>query len=747
MTRAVARIGALLLALPLALAPAVAPAAAPATGAPRTGVAAAPAAPAPLQVRIDVLTPLLPEPGGTLTVKGTVANAGAEPVDAVQVRLRLSPGPLTGRSQIAGVVNATSDEIGERVPGTREPVTDRLAPGATTPFTINVPVDDLGLGRDGVYVVGVEAVGDDETGASVRLGLTRTFLPWVPDPEAVEPSRLVTLWPVTAPPAVDDEGVLLDEDLPRSVAVGGRLRTALDVGARFGSTVSWIADPALLEAVADMSDGYRVRAPGGEVTPGEDPESAAAWLAAARSTLAGADLLAMPYADPDAVALVRGRLDRDVLRATTTAAESTGLVLGRTVPGVLAWPAGLTVDEPTLSVLRDAGVRGVLLSDEALPADPPTSFTPTGSAALPAVGGATRAVVADTGMSAAYRMPGTSPSEVVLARQRLAAELTMAALELPGTPRTFVAAPAVRWSPAPALAAALLETSRSLPWIRPAPLSGLLTAPPSDVPRAGPRYGDAARAAELPESYVSRLAASERGLRALGEIAVDPEPLTAAPAAALQRAGSSAWREDPATGARLLGLTAAGIGADVGRVRIVSRGTVSFSGGSGVVPVTIANDLDGRVVVGLRVTGDPAVRVAAEPVAPVTIEPGRKASVDVRLRVSGTGPVPVTLQLTTPDGTPFGLPATIEVGSTASAQAAAWVVGGAFALLLALVAVNTVRRIRVARAGPPDDPDDTDTTGDPDDPDGSGPGPAPGIRLLPGRGSTSPPTDGGSMAP
>ena len=129
-----------------------------------------------------------------------------------------------------------------------------------------------------------------------------------------------------------------------------------------------------------------------------------------------------------------------------------------------------------------------------------------------------------------------------------------------------------------------------------------------------------------------------------------------------------------------------------------ASGSVSLPGETGTIPVTIANDLDVPVTVGLRVTGEPAVRLDAPPVAPVTIAPGRKASVEVTARVAGSGSVTAVLQLTTPSGEDYGPPARIEVGSAAYARAAAWVVGAAFALLLALVAVNTVRRVRVARA-------------------------------------------------
>ena len=43
------------------------------------------------------------------------------------------------------------------------------------------------------------------------------MLTWLPDPERTPVTGLVVLWPLTATPAVDAEGVLLDDRLARDV--------------------------------------------------------------------------------------------------------------------------------------------------------------------------------------------------------------------------------------------------------------------------------------------------------------------------------------------------------------------------------------------------------------------------------------------------------------------------------------------------------------------------------------------------
>jgi hypothetical protein len=295
-------------------------------------------------------------------------------------------------------------------------------------------------------------------------------------------------------------------------------------------------------------------------------------------------------------------------------------------------------------------------------------------------------------------MPQTSAAQVVAARQRFVAELAMITLELPATSRTVVAAPPVQWAPSAAFARTVVTTMPTLRWARPVRLSQLLAAEPSVVTRTLAEYPDAARRAELPADFVGRLARTEQAAATLGEITGQTTDSSVALVAALQRTGSSAWRRQARTGSLLLARTTATVTDATSKVAIVSRGSVSLPGETGIIPVTVANDLDVPVTVGLQVTGEPAVRLSTEPVAPITIAPQRKASIEVRARVAGSGPVTAVLQLTTAAGAPYGEPQRLEVGSAAYARAAAWVVGAAFALLLVLVGVNAVRRVRVARA-------------------------------------------------
>jgi hypothetical protein len=652
-----------------------------------------------LAVRIDQLLPVSPRPTDTLTVTGTVANRSDVPQSSIAVRLRLSPTPLAGRSDIARVVSGDDTRTGDRVPNTRAGIAAVLAPGQAAPFTITVAMSALSLGRAGVYVVGVEALGAPDGGTVEARGLVRTFLPWIPDPAAVTPGGVVLLWPLTEAPAVDAEGVLLTDGMERAVAAAGRLRILVNAGSAAPGVVSWLVDPTTLETLTAMSSGYRIVSDG-QVQAGspEGIADATSWLSAAKAATTNADVTALPYAVPDDVALVRGGLSRAVVRATTSAAAGATAALGRPVGATLAWPVDGLVTPEALAVLGDTGAGGVLVSDQQLAPEGTLDFTPTGSASLPSFTGRGRAVVGDAGLSAALVMPQRTRAQITAARQRFVAELAMVQLELPGTPRTVVAVPPVRWTPNAVYARELVGLLPELGWVKPTPLTTLLTSPPSTVPRTLGDYPAAAQQAELSPAYVARLRRAEAQAEALGTVVGPTDESTAGIAGALQRAGSLWWRSSRRTGEALLASTTARIAAASSKVRIVTRGSVNLPGESGVIPVTIANDLDVPVTVGLSVTGDPAIRLTAEPISPITISPGRKASVEVPARVAGSGPVTAVVQLTTTAGAPYGAPVRLQVGSAAYARAAAWVVAAAFGLLVLFVAVNGVRRIRAARA-------------------------------------------------
>lgn len=657
-----------------------------------------------VDVVVDRLAPLIPSSGQTLRVGGRLVNSSRDTLGDVRVRLLLSSVVITRREQIDSALQAGAEEPWDRsqdyvLDWSREVVADSLGAGAQASFSLSIPFDKLPLGADGVYVVGVEALAAGDQG-SQRVGLARTFLPWFPSPVGPVRSEMpyvnvAWMWPLTDQPARTANGALLDDRTPISMSPGGRLQQLVELGAERPSLVSWVVDPALLQTAAQIADGYLVEQDGTFIA-GDRAQQAAAWLDLVRSAVTAGSAQAMAYADIDATAALRADLPNDVVRAVTSASPIASQALERPIPGGLAWPADGHLDRQTANLLASAGNSTVVLVPNA--GDPlPTGSAPPqpGIATYGTPSGSMLAIIAEPRITATLAMPQRTASEVLSARQRFLAETGLLA-QLSSAPVTIVAAPAdVQWAPSRKFAAPALRATSEAPWIRPASLESLLALPRSAVVRP-----QAQRGGGLPDDYLERVRRATDRMGRLASVLQDPGPVTDAYAAALLRAQSTAWRDDLSVGERLIRSINSGLADETSKVRVLSSGDITFSGDTGKVPVTVVNETGQTVNVGLALLASPGTRLSAEPAAGIVIEPGRKVSVDITARVIGSDPLPVRVQLLTPEGERYGVAGTITVRSTAYARVASWVVVAAFIALAIFVVVGIVQRIRRARRGP-----------------------------------------------
>ena len=109
--------------------------------------------------------------------------------------------------------------------------------------------------------------------------------------------------------------------------------------------------------------------------------------------------------------------------------------------------------------------------------------------------------------------------------------------------------------------------------------------------------------------------------------------------------------------------------------------------------MTIANNLDRSVTIGVQLRGDPSARLKSKPLYEITIEPGKKVSVELEVTIVGGRTLSAGVQLLTPEGQKFGRVAQIELVSTAYARAAGWVIGAAFVAIVLFVVVGITRRV------------------------------------------------------
>lgn len=676
-------------------------------------VASAPAAQAADDSNVAIfltrVTPVVPQLDDTLRISGRIVNLSGETLDDVTVQLRTSSVPLAKRSEIAEIAEAdpspaSGDPDRVIIDASRVSVARTLGPGSQGQFSIAIPMRNLPLPQAGTYALGVEALGQiaGVDAFAQRQGMVRTFLPWFPYPDTVTPIDLVWLWPVADWPARSAGGVLLDDRTPIELAPGGRLDRIVEIGAASANAVSWVADPALLQTAQVMTEGYQVVS-GTSVVIGDGGENAAAWLAELRSGIDGSDLRVLPYADNDASAVRRADMPTDVVRAITMAEPYAIAALDAPVASTIYWAPFGRLDRRTSDLLASSGVRTVVLSSSALPLVDAAVPTSSGLTTISTSTGSLQAVVIDDTLSQTLTLPQTTRSEALLARQRFLAETALIAVGLPddSPSRTVVAAPAdIRWDPSPVLMNSLLRATASAPWLSRYSLTELLKEGPSATARERSGYGDRAREAEVTERYMTTVRRVQEQLATFTAVLEDPAPLTEQYANALLRAESAAWRSEPATGELLVDSVRIGLRNQIAQVRVLSEGTITLSGDSGRVPVTIANDLDRAVTVGVQLRSSPDLRLESEPLTGIRIEPGRLASVELDARVIGGRELAVRVQLLTPEGEDFGEPARITIASTAYARAAAWVVGIAFVAIVIFVVVGVTRRIHAAQKRP-----------------------------------------------
>jgi hypothetical protein len=668
-------------------------------GVPATAsLSAAPAADTPDPVRISLtrVSPSILTEQDNLIIAGSVANASFTEFGDVMVQLRMSNGPLANRAQLGRVTAGNPSWDGDVVTGSTVSVAAVLGVGGRAQFRIELPAGALPVSTAGAYSLGVEVIASDG-GNYDRRGMARTLLPWMPTSQQLSPTRLAWIWPLADSPSRDERGVLLGDRTQEEISPGGRLRNLVEIGAKNSTDVTWLADPALLQTVQAMTQGYLVDIDG-TVEPGTRSGQARTWITLlndATSQGARSTVWTLPYADVDAGGLHHNGLERDLVRAITTASPTASDALGHAPQGGLAWAPSGGFDPGTIDTLAGTGVRVVVMRDSALPATD-SAITPTGSAEFDTADGPLRAVLLDTGLRESLSMRQQTSTQILLARQRFLAELAFVAMEAPSIPRTLIAGPSSpRWEPSGALLRDLMRVIHTTSWIDPVPLNVVLTDAPSAIPRTVAPY--VGQSMELPKYYFDHIKQAQNTLTSLSTVLSDPTSLTEPALATLLRAESMAWRFHISDGEALINSVDSALNNTQNSIHVISRNDVILSGDTGSIPVTIANDLDQQVTVGLRLVGTPSARLDAETVTNIVIEAGKRASVVVPVRVVGSESVQVAVELLDGNDTQFGTSSAMQLKTTAYSRAARWFTVGAAILLALMVLFDIYRRVRHRR--------------------------------------------------
>jgi Family of unknown function (DUF6049) len=676
-----------------------------------TPAAAAQESPSPadepaVRASLTTVDPAAPEPGGTLTLGGSVENVGDEPLANVQAVLRFDENPLDNRTDVRRV--ATDREVAW---GQRDPVFfdaelggEELSPGETDDFTVSVLLDEIDLAEPGVYVIGVDIRatpienGDLVANERFTADTTRTVIPWLPGNDPLPQVPVTLLWPLAAQPSVLPDGTLLGDGLADQLGAGGSLSGL--VAAPGDAPVTWGVDPDLLATVGAMAQGYTVSSTDGTTTDGTGADDAAAWLESYTAATEGAQPLLVPFANPDIEALaaadsaMAAQTARDAFAATRTfIGDEAG-----SAPNEVAWPTGGAVGEDALAAYASANAATVLLSGKAV-----TPETDEVRARVRAGDSEMDAVITDGGLDTAIADAAGADDPAagaVAIRQSWLAETAMVALDAAGSgglddgtaadAAPLAATAPYGWQPDRAVAQALIGVWTETAWIVPTPLAAL--AVPESPTVVAPRSVDDTVPAPLPPDYVAAVTdLGERGAQYAALLA-EPNGVTSRLDTAVLRSASSSWRTDVAAGTAYTAAATATAASGLDQVSVQVPPSVTLSSSKGTFPLTVSNDLDQPVLVGLQLLPDNPDRMSVADVTDIRVEAGEKATVEVTAEAAVKGKVPMTVQLTDVDGSPLGASQRTIVNATDYGTIGWVVVGGAAAMLLAAAALRPRRR-------------------------------------------------------
>jgi hypothetical protein len=644
-------------------------------------------------VVLTQITPQVPTRADTLQISGYVSNTGETEVGPLTVHLERALSPFTERSTFDAFADGTQDHSTIAVEGSQVELNGTVGPGDLDPFRLRVPLASLHLSQRGSYAVKVVT-----DGGNVRAE-TRTFLPWVPKPREVTPTRVVLLWPLVDRPVRGQDGIFTDDRLASQLGPKGRLAGLVAAGA--GAPVSWVVDPDLIESVEAMSNGYRVRSADG-VAAGSGSEVAKSWLEVLRAGAAGKPVLALPYADADVGALARASRRTDIEAASSVAAETLERLLTDQKVTPLAWPSSGFADDATIAALSHAGYGLTVLSEDAVPPTSELNFTPTGVATVSTQDGTLDGLLADPVLSDVLAQDTRQPGAGTLMVQRLIAETAMITEERPNRQRTVLIAPPKRWSPQSELAHQLVTAYTNTPWIKPTAVDQLAATAP-DVERQQPAYPKEAQRTEISQRYVAAVARLARGVAAFSGVLTNSTDLMSSYRSALLRAESSAWANGrgrvSVAGARYLAALRRSFDGQQDKVRILSRGTVTLSSKSGTIPVTIANDLEQPVTVQLALRARVSSRLHVDNPPPFRVDAKSRETVEVKASAVANGIVIVDAVLTNPRGERIGPIAQFNVRATNFGRVGFFIIGGAIALLFISIVFRLGRR-HMRRAPP-----------------------------------------------
>lgn len=654
-----------------------------------------------LTVTIDRVNPAALLPGEPVQLSGEVTNFGDTRWRDVKVYLDVANSPTTTPAQLAAIQDS-SDVFGDRIVkiGLFEELGDVDA-GTGTRYRLKIPYGALGISAtSGVYRIGVSVVAGDRDGRADRA-YADTLMPLRPDADSrLTATRTVTLVPVTYPVIRHVDGDFVDEQLANAMLAGGQLRHLLDFADQApAGTLQLVADPALLQAVRDMSNGYTVTTIGqqngdaGSGRNGIGQEAATQWLADFDRAASRQQLLLAAWGLPDSSGFARAQMP-SVVEAAVTASKDYA-VAQRLLAPVVNWQLFGASTRRGLVVARSAGVDTQVVAEDNLVnlRSAPESPYPPSLVEVPTSQGSLTAVVYARTIAG---RPFDSHLRALDFRQSLMAEATVRALSDGPQSRQWVVAAPFGWDPGPGAGDVRLTNGYDFPTVAPIDLATATLNQPVAYP--GPIAPTAAQ-----PSVPSQLVTAVRRFQATGrtstELLTDKASAVVDFERRLASAGTSQWARRPKLQLALIRRASRLAAESLTKVTVTGPAFVALSSASGPFPLTVTNGLDVGVTVRVNVRpGNPALKVA--PIEPLRLEPGESVDINASMSADSSGVTQVRVRLATLTDRAVGPPSEFDVRATQIGVAIWIVIALGSAVVLVAAAFQIIRRIRTTGLRP-----------------------------------------------
>jgi len=674
----------------------------------------------PLEVTISSITPAVIPKSGPLRLTGTVTNVSDEVWTLINVQPVIGDVPFTTPAEVAAAAGSAPDTyFGNRIFDLRSlDKIEKLVPGQTAAYSLTIPHDLLTdpaivSGAEGVYPFGVHALGQNADGRDEPAdGRARTFLPLVTGHPRAVATALVA--PIRHDVTYARNGSLRGlRGWIQDLGPDGRLRNVLDFATGTPpDSVTWLIDPAVLDAVQRLADGNPSRDLGPTSTPpdeeGEETESpdadvvtpagdaggggtssessasleelrgwATEWLSRVKALAGSGRVLGLPYGDVDVSAASEvdpALLDR-AFELSASTFEDYGIIAHPAVapPSGYVAPDAIAALDPDVTILAADAILPRPVED---PLDERVAVTADNH----------RVDLYDSAAVKGGPGPGDELAELAV-RQRLVSEAALRVLH--GNPKPLVMLMPYDWDPGTNLTDFFGELS--LPWLTALPhnLATPSVAPTLSRPVLYPQRQEHAELGGSNFTSADKLIAAGTTLGGLltHENQVDREVTTQA-----LTSTSYMKRADPTSASLDADYARESILASFKQIHISAPPYVTLVAANGRFRVDLRNDLDQAVTLHIDATNDDEIRIQAP--SRVALEGGASTSVLLHVRSARVGVHQIHLTVTNVDGRSLGPEAELPIRSSQSGRIIWVIIGAGLALLFVAIVIRLYRRIR-----------------------------------------------------